>query len=74
VPFLRHIGIYAYRAGFLRKFATLPPTRLERVESLEQLRALENGFAIAVREAPEPFPPGIDTAEDLARVERMLAR
>ena len=73
VPFLRHIGIYAYRAGFLRSFARLPRTRLEQVESLEQLRALENGFAIAVREAPEPFPPGVDTAEDLARVERLLA-
>jgi 3-deoxy-manno-octulosonate cytidylyltransferase (CMP-KDO synthetase) len=73
IPFLRHIGIYAYRAGFLRRFAALPRTRLEQVEALEQLRALENGFAIAVREAPEPFPPGVDTAEDLARVERLLA-
>jgi len=72
-PFLRHIGIYAYRAGFLRRFARLPRTQLERIESLEQLRALEHGFAIAVREAPEPFPPGVDTAEDLARVERFLA-
>ncbi|MEO6690599.1 MAG: 3-deoxy-manno-octulosonate cytidylyltransferase [Dokdonella sp.] len=73
VPFLRHIGIYAYRAGFLRKFSALPPTRLERAESLEQLRALEHGFPIAVRIAPEPFPAGVDTAEDLARVERILA-
>jgi 3-deoxy-manno-octulosonate cytidylyltransferase (CMP-KDO synthetase) len=73
VPFLRHIGIYAYRAGFLRRFAALPRTRLEQAESLEQLRALENGFRIAVREAPEPFPPGVDTAEDLVRVERLLA-
>ena len=73
VPFLRHIGIYAYRAGFLRRFAALPRTPLEQIESLEQLRALEHGFAIAVREAPEPFPPGVDTAEDLARVERILA-
>ena len=72
VPFMRHIGIYAYRAGFLRRFAKLPRTRLERIEALEQLRALEHGFAIAVREAPEPFPPGVDTAEDLARVERIL--
>lgn len=72
-PFLRHIGIYAYRAGFLRRFATLPPTPLEALESLEQLRALEHGHAIAVRIAPEPFPPGVDTAEDLARVERLLA-
>ncbi|HKE48574.1 MAG TPA: 3-deoxy-manno-octulosonate cytidylyltransferase [Rhodanobacteraceae bacterium] len=74
VPFLRHIGIYAYRAGFLRYFAALPRTRLEAVESLEQLRALEHGYPIAVREAPEPFPPGVDTAEDLARVEHLLAR
>lgn len=74
VEFLRHIGIYAYRAGFLRRFAALPRTPLERIESLEQLRAIEHGFAIAVREAPEPFPPGVDTPEDLARVENLLAR
>ena len=73
VPFLRHVGIYAYRAAFLRRFAALSRTPLERSESLEQLRALEHGFAIAVREAPEPFPPGVDTPEDLARVERILA-
>jgi len=73
ILFLRHIGIYAYRAGFLRRFARLERTPLERIESLEQLRALEHGFAIAVREAPEPFPPGVDTVEDLARVERLLA-
>jgi 3-deoxy-manno-octulosonate cytidylyltransferase (CMP-KDO synthetase) len=72
VTFLRHIGIYAYRAGFLRKFASLSGTHLEHVESLEQLRALEHGFKIAVREAPEPFPPGVDTPEDLVRVERLL--
>jgi len=71
-PLLRHIGIYAYRAGFLRKFAALARTPLEQAESLEQLRALEHGFAIAVRVAPEPFPAGVDTAEDLARVERIL--
>jgi 3-deoxy-manno-octulosonate cytidylyltransferase (CMP-KDO synthetase) len=72
VPFLRHIGIYAYRAGFLRRFAALPPTPLERAESLEQLRALEHGYAIAAGIAPEPFPPGVDTAEDLARCERRV--
>lgn len=71
-PFLRHIGIYAYRAGFLRRFASLPRTPLEGLESLEQLRALEHGYAIAVRIAPEPFPPGVDTAEDLARAQRLL--
>ncbi|MEO6967978.1 MAG: 3-deoxy-manno-octulosonate cytidylyltransferase [Rhodanobacteraceae bacterium] len=73
VPFLRHIGIYAYRAAFLRAFAALPPTPLERAESLEQLRALENGFRIAVRLAPEPFPPGVDTENDLAEACRRLA-
>ena len=74
VPFLRHIGIYAYRAGFLRRFAALPSTPLEQTESLEQLRALEHGFPVVVRSAPEPFPVGVDTDEDLARVERILAR
>jgi 3-deoxy-manno-octulosonate cytidylyltransferase (CMP-KDO synthetase) len=72
MPFLRHIGIYAYRAAFLRRFATLAPTPLERIESLEQLRALEHGHPVAVRLAPEPFSAGVDTAEDLARVERAL--
>jgi len=73
VPFLRHIGIYAYRALFLQRFAALPATPLERSESLEQLRALEHGHPIAVRIAPEPFAAGVDTPEDLARVERVLA-
>lgn len=72
IEFLRHIGIYAYRAGFLQRFATLPRTPLEQAESLEQLRALEHGFAIAVRLAPEPFPPGVDTEEDLARAAMAL--
>jgi 3-deoxy-manno-octulosonate cytidylyltransferase (CMP-KDO synthetase) len=69
---LRHIGIYAYRAGFLRRFAKMPPGTLERIESLEQLRALEAGFRIAVALTPEPFPPGVDTPEDLARAEAHL--
>jgi 3-deoxy-manno-octulosonate cytidylyltransferase (CMP-KDO synthetase) len=72
IPFLRHIGIYAYRARFLRRFAALPATSLERAESLEQLRALEHGFRIAVQLAPEPFPGGVDTAEDLKRVRALL--
>jgi 3-deoxy-manno-octulosonate cytidylyltransferase (CMP-KDO synthetase) len=71
-PFLRHIGIYAYRAGFLRKFAALTPTPLERSESLEQLRALEHGYRIAVRVAPEAFPAGVDTPEDLAHADQRL--
>ena len=70
---LRHIGIYAYRAGFLKTFARLPATPLERAESLEQLRALEHGHAISVRITPDAFPPGVDTEEDLARAERALS-
>lgn len=70
---LRHIGIYGYRAGFLQRFAALPPSPLERVEALEQLRALEAGHRIAVGLTPEAFPPGIDTPEDLERAERTLA-
>ena len=69
---LRHIGIYGYRAGFLRAFAAMPPTALERLEALEQLRVLENGHRIAVELAPSPFPPGIDTPEDLERAEALL--
>ena len=70
---LRHIGIYGYRAGFLRNFAAMPPGRLERIESLEQLRVLEAGHRIAVGLTPEPFPPGVDTPEDLLRAEAWLA-
>ena len=73
IEVLRHIGIYAYRAGFLKAFARLPATPLERAESLEQLRALEHGHAIAVRITPEIFPPGVDTDDDLVRAERTLA-
>lgn len=69
---LRHIGIYGYRAGFLQRFAAMPPGALEQVESLEQLRVLEAGFRIAVALSPEPFPPGIDTPEDLARAAALL--
>ncbi len=58
---LRHIGIYGYRAGFLQQFAAMPPGRLEQAESLEQLRVLEAGYRIAVTLTPEQFPPGIDT-------------
>ena len=70
---LRHIGLYAYRAGFLQRFTALPPGTLERIESLEQLRVLEAGFRIAVALSPEPFPPGVDTPEDLARAEVRFA-
>lgn len=67
---LRHIGIYAYRAGFLKRFSRLPCGVLERRESLEQLRALENGFRIAVARSASAFPPGVDTVDDLAEARR----
>jgi 3-deoxy-manno-octulosonate cytidylyltransferase (CMP-KDO synthetase) len=69
---LRHIGIYAYRAGFLRRFAAMPPGQLEQIESLEQLRVLEAGFRIAVSLTPAEFPPGVDTPEDLVRAQAWL--
>ena len=68
-PALRHIGIYAYRAGFLRQMSDLAPTPLERAEALEQLRVLESGFRIAVGISPVPFPAGVDTEDDLVRAE-----
>ncbi|HHW4678156.1 MAG TPA: 3-deoxy-manno-octulosonate cytidylyltransferase [Xylella sp.] len=71
-PWLRHIGIYAYKAGFLQQFTAMPPGTLEQIESLEQLRVLEAGYRIAVRITPEHFPPGIDTPEDLAKAEVAL--
>ncbi len=70
---LRHIGIYGYRAAALRDFSALPIGDLERIEALEQLRALDAGWRIAVALAPSPFPPGVDTAEDLLRAERQFA-
>ena len=72
-PLLRHLGLYAYRAATLRRFSQLAQTPLERAENLEQLRLLENGMGIAVRLAPEMIPPGVDTPEDLVRVETALA-
>lgn len=68
----RHIGIYAYRAEFLHNFVRWPLGRLERLEKLEQLRALEHGVAIHVDESLEEIPAGVDTADDLERVRRLL--
>lgn len=64
---LKHIGIYAYRRHFLLDYAKMEPTAAEQTESLEQLRALENGFAIRVITTDKRFV-GVDTPEDLARV------
>ncbi|MBK8070004.1 MAG: 3-deoxy-manno-octulosonate cytidylyltransferase [Rhodanobacteraceae bacterium] len=69
---LRHLGLYAYRASTLRAFAALAHGQHERIESLEQLRLLENGLHIAVRLAPEAIPPGVDTPADVERVSRLL--
>lgn len=73
LPARRHIGLYAYRAGFLRRFPALPTAPLEQHESLEQLRALAHGFGIAVIELPEALPPGVDTAQDLERVRALVS-
>lgn len=70
---LRHIGIYAYRVGFLRLFPTLPQAPLEVLEALEQLRALWHGHRIAVHIASRAPGPGVDTPEDLARVRALMA-
>ncbi|WP_225774996.1 3-deoxy-manno-octulosonate cytidylyltransferase [Pseudomonas sp. Marseille-Q5115] len=72
VPYQRHIGIYAYRAGFLQDFVRWGPCWLEKTESLEQLRALWHGVRIHVEEASIAPPPGVDTPEDLERVRRLL--
>jgi 3-deoxy-manno-octulosonate cytidylyltransferase (CMP-KDO synthetase) len=68
----RHAGIYAYRVGFLQRFARLEPAPLERAESLEQLRALWHGYRIAVTVHAEEIAPGVDTPQDLEAVRRML--
>ena len=69
-PVYKHIGIYAYRRDFLLRYARLEPTPLERAESLEQLRALENGYGIRVLETDCRFV-GVDTPEDLALVNKI---
>jgi 3-deoxy-manno-octulosonate cytidylyltransferase (CMP-KDO synthetase) len=68
---LKHLGIYGYQRDALLRLAALPPTPLERSESLEQLRALENGISIRVL-VVDRASIGVDTAEDLERVERIL--
>jgi 3-deoxy-manno-octulosonate cytidylyltransferase (CMP-KDO synthetase) len=70
----RHIGIYSYRVGFLRQFPLLPQAPIERVEALEQLRAMWHGHEIVVTEASHAPGPGVDTPEDLERVRAVFAR
>ncbi len=69
---LRHIGIYGYRAGFLKLFPTLAQAPLEVTEALEQLRAMWHGHQIAVHVTHDAPGPGVDTPEDLERVRRLL--
>ena len=71
-PALRHIGIYGYRAGFLRRFGALAQSPLEIAESLEQLRVLWHGERIAVHIAANAPGPSVDTPEDLARVRLLM--
>lgn len=71
--YFRHIGLYAYRAGFLTEFSQLPKCTLEQIESLEQLRALYHGVDILVEEACMPCGLGIDTGEDLERARKRFA-
>ena len=71
-PARRHLGIYAYRVNFLRRFVEWPLSSLEATEKLEQLRAMDQGVRIHVAPALEIPPAGVDTAEDLDEVRRVL--
>jgi 3-deoxy-manno-octulosonate cytidylyltransferase (CMP-KDO synthetase) len=73
VEHLRHLGIYAYRADFLQAYSRLEPAPPEQAEALEQLRALWNGYRIAVYTASEAPPAGVDTPEDLERVRKLIS-
>ena len=68
----KHVGVYAYRRDFLLQYAALEPTMLEKVEGLEQLRALENGYKIKVLES-DFQGIGIDTPEDLEAINKLFA-
>ena len=72
MPVQRHIGIYGYRVGLLHDFVKWGPCALEKTESLEQLRAMWHGVKIHVQPALQTPPPGVDTAEDLERIRRLL--
>jgi 3-deoxy-manno-octulosonate cytidylyltransferase (CMP-KDO synthetase) len=74
LPLYRHYGLYAYRAGFLRRFPSLAQSPIERFEALEQLRALWHGYRIVVQVTEGSPAPGVDTAEDLERVQALFAR
>jgi 3-deoxy-manno-octulosonate cytidylyltransferase (CMP-KDO synthetase) len=69
----RHIGLYAYKAGFIREYSQIPSCYIERSESLEQLRALWNGHRIHVSLTDEPPGHGVDTREDLEKIQNLLS-
>jgi 3-deoxy-manno-octulosonate cytidylyltransferase (CMP-KDO synthetase) len=71
---LRHVGIYAYRVGFLQLFPKLAQAPIEKLESLEQLRALWHGHRIAVHTTAQAPGPGVDTPQDLERVRQLMER
>ena len=73
LPLYRHYGLYAYRTSFLRAYPSLAPAPVERFEALEQLRALWHGYRIVVDVTHGTPAPGIDTPEDLARVQAIFA-
>jgi 3-deoxy-manno-octulosonate cytidylyltransferase (CMP-KDO synthetase) len=72
LPVLRHIGIYAYRAGFLRAYGQLAPATIEHFEALEQLRALYHGYKIGVFITEQPPPGGVDTEQDLLMARKIF--
>lgn len=73
-PFYRHIGMYAYRVGFLRQYVEWEPSPLEEIESLEQLRVLWHGMRIYMGIAKQDCPPGVDVIDDVAVVEAYLKK
>jgi len=72
LPAYRHIGIYAYRAAFLKEYHRLEPAAMEQFEALEQLRAMWHGYKISVVETDEAPAAGVDTPEDLERVRKLI--
>ena len=73
VDFYRHIGLYVYRKDFLLKVSKMEQTLLEKAENLEQLRVLENGYSIMVKET-DYYPIGVDVPDDILRVEKLMDR
>lgn len=73
LPVYRHLGLYAYRCGFLRIYSTLAPAAIEQFESLEQLRALWHGYRISVAVTDNAPEPGVDTPEDLEKMRQAFS-